>query len=56
MTKRRFKKRWDYALINVTDEGPWVAETLWEEGKKGWELVAVTRSDGCVQLFFKRPL
>lgn len=51
------RKAWDYALVRIVDgdEHPWIEETLWERGDKGWELVTAVHLNGCVRLYFKRP-
>ena len=46
--------KWDYVLVSVVDEEPFVSETLWENGDEGWELVSAYPKDGSVKLYFKR--
>lgn len=52
--------KWDYCYVRVVNEQKWVSESLWEQGKQGWELVsAQLETDGkyrTMHLFFKRPL
>lgn len=47
---------WDYALVSVVDESPFVEEALWCKGDEGYELVSAYPIDGCVKLYFKRPV
>jgi hypothetical protein len=46
---------WDYSLVRVVDEEPFVSEVLWQKGDEGWELVSVVHVDGGFALFFKKP-
>lgn len=48
--------KWNYLLVSVSDEGPWVEESLWTHGAEGWELVSAYTKDGSVKLYFKKPL
>ena len=47
--------KWDYALVSVIDEEPWISEAMWEHGDEGWELVSAYSSEGSVKLYFKKP-
>jgi hypothetical protein len=47
--------KWDYALVSVVDESPFVEEALWEKGDEGYELVNAYPIDGSVKLYFKKP-
>jgi hypothetical protein len=46
--------KWDYALVSVIDEEPWISEAMWEQGDEGWELVSAYSINGSVKLYFKR--
>lgn len=45
---------WDYVVVSVVDESPFVEEVLWEQGDEGYELVSAYPIDRCVKLYFKR--
>ena len=48
--------KWDYCYVRVVPEQQHVAESLWEKGDEGWELVSVHVFDESVHLFFKKPI
>ena len=54
-TKRK-RKKWEHTIVRVVDESPFLEETLWEHGDEGYELVAAYPQDGCVRLYFKKPV
>ena len=47
--------KWDYALVSVIDESPFLEQAIWEKGDEGYELVTAYPIDGCVKLYFKKP-
>lgn len=55
MTKPKRKRgRWDYCVVRVVAEEPFVSECLWEHGDKGWQLASTQNVDGTIWLYFTR--